>query len=278
MDVSGFAGVKGAMAIIDLELRCRSKQEITHGLEFAQCRKSDRHDSRAHDVGNSALGRREREDPIGGLNQTLGESDTLALIRVEEPLRCAAREYGFEFPGQIDGVANPGVHALPADRTMNVSRIAEQKRASFSEMLRDTMMNMIGRKPIYFFDIDLEILDDPAADILEVERVGAIGTIFTYCPDQPGAPLPGERKQDEEISRFEINVDITIECRAGCLDVSDIKEMIVGAARKPRANRLAHNRARAVASGNIGCFATLFATARPAQPRDDLSPLVAVPE
>ena len=151
MDASGFAGVKGAMAIIDLQLRYRSKQELTHGIDFAQCRKSDRHDSRAHDVGKSALGRREREDPIGGLNQTLGESDTLALIGIEQRIGCAAREYSFKFPGQIDGIANPGVHALPADRTMNVSRIAEQKRASLSEMLRDTMMNMIGRKPVYFF-------------------------------------------------------------------------------------------------------------------------------
>jgi hypothetical protein len=95
IDVSGFAGVRGAMAIIDLELRCRSKQELMYGLEFAQCRKSDRHDSRAQDVGNSALGRGEREDPIGGLNQTLREGDTLALIGVKQRIRCAAPEYGF---------------------------------------------------------------------------------------------------------------------------------------------------------------------------------------
>ncbi len=41
------------------------------GLEFGQYRKSDRHDSRAQDAGESALSRREREDPIGSLNQTL---------------------------------------------------------------------------------------------------------------------------------------------------------------------------------------------------------------
>src|SRR6266404_1645603 len=237
MDVSGFAGVKGAMAITDLKLRHGSKQEIAHGLEFGQCRKSDRHDSRAQDVGDSALSRCEREDPIGGLSQTLGESDTLALIGVEQRIGCAAREYGFEFPGQIDGVADPGIHALPADRTMNVCRIADHKRASFSEMLGYTMMNMIGRKPVYFFDIDLEILDNPAAVILEVERVGPIGAIVTHCPDQPGASLPGERKQDEEISLFEVDVQLTIDCRTGRLDVSDIKDMMVGAARKPRAHR-----------------------------------------
>jgi hypothetical protein len=101
MDVSGFADVKGAMAITDLGLRCRSKQEITHGLEFAQCRKNDRHDSRAHDVGNSALGRREREDPIGGLNQTLGEGDTLALIRVEQCFGCAPPSTALSFQARL---------------------------------------------------------------------------------------------------------------------------------------------------------------------------------
>jgi hypothetical protein len=161
---------------------------------------------------------------------------------------------------------------------MNVPRIADQKRASFSEMLRYTMMNMIGRKPVYFFDTDLEILDNPPAYILEFECGGSIGAVVTHCPDQPGAPLPGERKQDEEISRFEIDVDLTVDCRAGCLDVSDIKEMMVGAPRKPGAHRLAHDRARAVTSGDVGCFATLFATVRPSQPRDNLSTIVAVPE
>ena len=50
--------------------------------------------------------------------------------RVRRILALSGREYGFEFPGRIDGVANPGIHALPADRIMNVSRLAEEKRAS----------------------------------------------------------------------------------------------------------------------------------------------------
>src|SRR5262249_25465084 len=150
---------------------------------------------------------------------TLGESDALALIGVEQCVGCAASEHGFEFPRQIDGVADPGIHALPAGGTMNVCRIAEQKRAPFPEMLRYTMMNMISRKPVYFFDIDLEVLDDPAADILEFERIGAIGAVVTHRPDQSRASLPGERKHGKEISFFEVDVQLTIDCRAGRLDI-----------------------------------------------------------
>src|SRR5215470_8586660 len=152
---------------------------MTHGLECCQCRNCERRDARAHYVGNSAISRREREDPVSGLDQTLGEGDALALIGVEQCIRCAARKYGFEFPGEIDGVADPCIHALPAGRAMNVCRIAEQKRAPFPEMLRYTVMNMIGREPVYFFDFDFEVLDDPTADVLELERVGPIGAIVT---------------------------------------------------------------------------------------------------
>src|SRR5712691_11779485 len=134
VDVAGFAGIQGAMAIIDRDLRYRSKQEMTHGLEFGQCRDCERRDAGAQDVGNSAISRREREDPVSGLDQTLGESDALALISIEQCIRCAAPEYGFDFPGKIDGVTDSGIHALPTGRAMNVCRIAEQKRAPFPEM------------------------------------------------------------------------------------------------------------------------------------------------
>src|SRR5262249_32883190 len=108
MDVSSLPGVKRAMAIVDGDLRYRSKQEITHGLEFGQCRNCDRYDARAQDLGDSALSRRECEDTIGGLDQAPGEGDAFGLIGVEQRIGCVAPEYGFEFPGKIDGVADPG--------------------------------------------------------------------------------------------------------------------------------------------------------------------------
>src|SRR5215472_9964961 len=92
MDISGFASVEGAMAIINSDLRYRTKQEIAHGLEFGQCRDCDRCDTRAHNLGNSAVSRCEREQPIGGLDQTPGEGDTLGLIAVEQRIGCVASE------------------------------------------------------------------------------------------------------------------------------------------------------------------------------------------
>src|SRR5262245_49278982 len=103
-------------------------------------------------------------------------------------------------------------------------------------MLCYTVMNMISRKPVYLFDIDLEVLNDPAPDILEFERVGPISAVITHRADQPGASLPGERKHGKEISLFEVRMQLTIDCRAGRLDIRDIKKVTVGAARIPRAH------------------------------------------
>ena len=38
-----------------------------------------------------------------------------------------------ELPGEIHCISDPGVHALPADRTMDVCRIAQEERPSAPE-------------------------------------------------------------------------------------------------------------------------------------------------
>ena len=42
----------------------------------------------------------------------------------------ASAEHGGELPGEIHGIADAGVHALAADRAVNVGGIAQQKRAA----------------------------------------------------------------------------------------------------------------------------------------------------
>jgi hypothetical protein len=50
---------------------------------------------------------------------------------------------GSEFPGQVYGIANPGVHALPADRTVYMcSSVAQQECAPASKLAGHTMMHV----------------------------------------------------------------------------------------------------------------------------------------
>jgi hypothetical protein len=57
---------------------------------------------------------------------------------------CLARtpEDGRKFPGEIDRSADPGVLALPADRTVDVRGIAEQEGAAFAELFGYAMMHV----------------------------------------------------------------------------------------------------------------------------------------
>jgi hypothetical protein len=68
---------------------------------------------------------------------------------------------------------------------MDMSRVAEQEGASFPEMLRHAVVDVIGRKPVYFFDLDLKTLNDPTTDILKFECISVIGTFVPYRPVAP---------------------------------------------------------------------------------------------
>ena len=71
----------------------------------------------------------------------------------------------------------------PPAGTMDMRRVAEQEGASFPEMLRHAVVDVIGRKPVYFFDLDLKALNDPTTDILKFECISVIGTFVPYRPD-----------------------------------------------------------------------------------------------
>src|SRR5260370_20359898 len=65
---------------------------------------------------------------------------------------------------------------------------------------------------------------------------------------------------------------------AGGLDIRDIEQVLVGAARISRAHRLAHDRVRAVASGDVGGLACLFPAVGSAQTRAAAAAFLTVAE
>src|SRR5262245_65791368 len=104
------------------------------------------------------------------------------------------------------------------------------------------MVDLISRKPVQLFDVDLEVLDHPRTDVLEFEDIGALGAFVTYRADQPRTPLSGQRKHSEKVSLLEIGMEFAVNRRPGSLDVRDIEQVPIGAAWKPGAHRLAHDR------------------------------------
>ena len=157
---------------------------------------------------------------------------------------------------------------------MDMRGVAEQESATLAEVLRHPMMHVVGREPIHLIDLDLEVIDRPAADILEFQRIGMIGALVPHRSDQTSAAFAGQRKDGKEVGFVEVDVQFAVDRGAGRLDVGDIEELAIGPAGKAGAEGLAHQRARAVAAGDVGCLAVLFLPVGSAEAGGDATALV----
>src|SRR6516225_1553384 len=183
--------VQGAMAIIDHDLRYRPEHEFTKDAEFHQCWKYRRREPRADHVGDLSLGRYQHEHPVRGLDQAACESDALGFVAVQQRVGGATHKNRVQFPGEIDRIADAGVHALSAGGAMNVRGVAEQEGAALPEILGHAGVDAIGREPVDLLDFDLEIVDDPPADILELERISPLGAFASHRADQARTSFSG---------------------------------------------------------------------------------------
>ncbi len=89
------------------------------------------------------------------------------------------------------------------------------------------------------------------ADVVEGQRLRAIGAFVAHRPDQPRAAFSGQREDRNEIGLVEIDVQLAVERGSFGVDVGDVEELPVGAAGKAGADGLPHLRACAVAAGEI---------------------------
>jgi hypothetical protein len=131
-------------------------------------------------------------------------SDAFGLIAVEERVGRAAFENCLQFPSKIDRVANAGVHALSTGRAVDVGRVAEQEGSTFPKAFCHAVMDAIGRKPIYLFYFDLEIVDNARADVLELGPSEGGEAYGTFKPDlvddESNMSVEGTRKFPQSFS------------------------------------------------------------------------------
>jgi hypothetical protein len=146
-----------------------------------------------------------------------------------------------QFPGEIDGIANAGVHALATSRAVYMSGVAQQESAALPEMLRHPVMNTIGGKPVQLLDFHFEVIDRAVAHVLETERIGVVGSLV---PDSPYEARPSPRREREygqEVSLVQVHMQFAVQRRAGRFDVRDIEDLSIGTARKSGGHRLSHD-------------------------------------
>ena len=87
----------------------------------------------AEQAGERVVGHYQPERPIGRVQQLLRDRDALFLVRIEQRHACSTIDDQREVPSQIVGILQPGVHALRADRAVDVCRVAKQEAAAVAE-------------------------------------------------------------------------------------------------------------------------------------------------
>ncbi len=156
--------------------------------------------------GDNASPGHQDEYAIGGGDQPPGKGDPLRLVGIEQAGRRGFLQHGGKLPRKVHGVADAGVHPLATDRAVDVRRISQQKRASSAEVVRDAVMDPIGREPIQLHDVELEVLDRLALHVVERQLAGFAARQVAHGSDQAQAARSLEGKDDHEIGIFEIEI------------------------------------------------------------------------
>lgn len=196
------------------------------------------------------------EGAIGGCDEAAREGDAFLFVGVEDSGIGATKDCR-EFPCEVDGIADAGVHALPADGAMDVGGVAEEKDSAGAKVFCDAMVDAIGREPVDAFDGRVEVAKDVFADVVPGEVGGAVG-IFAHGSDETGTVVAFEREDDEEVIAIECYVEFVIQDGAGAFDVGDVEHVGVGAAGKSDAEVFADGGARTIAAGEPGRGAEFF--------------------
>jgi hypothetical protein len=89
------------------------------------------------------------------------------------------------------------------------------------------MMHAIGREPTHLVDLDLEVVDHAAPDVLEPERTGTVGALVPHGSDQTGTAIAGQREDGEKVGLVEVGVQFAIDGTTGRLDVGDVEDLAI---------------------------------------------------
>ena len=85
---------------------------------------------------------------IRRIQQPVRHRHALGLVAVEKRLVRAVADDERQFPRQVVGILQPGVHALSTGGAVHVRRVAEQEAPPLAKVLGAAVLNTVGRKPV----------------------------------------------------------------------------------------------------------------------------------
>src|SRR6185437_1013231 len=258
VELAGAAFAEIARAVVDVDLRDGAEEKRAGSLRTEQCGQDARNDLQADEEGEVAVGGDGGEGLVGGGDKAARKGDAFRLVGVEDRSGCAVAEHGGELPGEIDGVADAGVHALAADRRVNVRGVAEQENAAVAEVLSNAVVDAVRGEPVHALDVDLNPVEDALGDVVPGKIViGLFGLFVANGADKTDAAVVVQREDGEEVGVVESDVEFAIGDAAGRSDVCDVEEVAVLAAGEADVEPLPHDGAGAVAAGEEAAAANL---------------------
>src|SRR5439155_19496445 len=133
---------------------------------------------------------------------------------------------GSQFPREIHGVADPRIHALPADGTVDVRGVADEKRPTGTETVGDAMMHAIRREPVHPRDVNPHPVDDTLADVVPRQLIVLMLALVANGADEPRAPIAVQREHAEKIGPVESDVHLSVHARSAAADVGDAERLL----------------------------------------------------
>ncbi len=251
-DPSGGSLTKRAPWIPDGQLGDGAEKESASGSETKEHGQNPRCDDRPHHPGHRAGRGHRRENPVGRGDETLGKRDPFGLVRVQKCRRRPVAKHGGNLPGQIYGIADPGIHALTTDWAMNVRRVAGQKNVGFAKYGGHPVVHAIRREPIDGRYLEVEPVDHVLAYILIKWRAPRDDLIVADNSDETYAPLGLQGKHGEQIvGLIQFDMKFPVDRRTARFDVGHIEKPRIAAPGESDSQVCAHGRMGSVASREI---------------------------
>ena len=165
----------------------------------------------------------ELEDANGGRDQAPREADPLGLVAVEDAHRREPAQGRRHLPREVDGVADVGIHPLPADGAVDVRGVPEQKHTSLPKARRDAVVHVVRREPVHASDVEAQPIEDTLAHVVPADLLALLLRLRANGPDQTRAALMPEREEESEVALVEREMQLTVQKRTARLDVRDIE-------------------------------------------------------
>jgi hypothetical protein len=145
VNMAGPALAQRTGAIVDADLRNGAERELAASNEKAVCKTADATQSRIKSAKSPSALASEKAWSIVLTNRRAKAMRSVS--KLSRSASGAPSSVAFSFHARL--MASP---ILSAGGTVDVSRVAEQKRAALAELLRHPVMDVIGREPARLVD------------------------------------------------------------------------------------------------------------------------------